>query len=187
MVYEPDWDASYRAGDWDYFRSVEQLPRYAILVAYILRFCRGGRLLDVGCGEGVLREQLPSGVIDDYVGVDISSVAIERARQRTFERTLFECSDLRLYGAGAERFDGIIFSEVLQTFSNPLEQLRRFHELLSPQGVVMASIFDPDFPELSEAVKTYGTVAEQLQHCITHDEESDKRWHAFLWRRRDGR
>jgi SAM-dependent methyltransferase len=40
----------------------------------------GAKLLDVGCGTGVLLDDLPSGVV--YVGVDVNAAYIESARRR---------------------------------------------------------------------------------------------------------
>ncbi|WP_139738783.1 class I SAM-dependent methyltransferase [Actinomyces wuliandei] len=42
---------------------------------------RGGRALDVGCGEGLLVERL-SAVCDEVVGIEVDPASLERARAR---------------------------------------------------------------------------------------------------------
>jgi len=42
---------------------------------------RGGRALDVGCGEGLLLERL-AGVCDEVVGIELDPPSVERARSR---------------------------------------------------------------------------------------------------------
>jgi len=43
---------------------------------------RGGRVLDVGCGDGLLLEQLAP-VVDEVVGIDPDPQAVDRARARS--------------------------------------------------------------------------------------------------------
>lgn len=74
------WDEQYISGRWEYLSSVEQVPRYAIIGAWVELLAPGGSILDVGCGEGILIEWLRS--CSRYEGVDISQVAIARARSK---------------------------------------------------------------------------------------------------------
>ncbi len=61
--------------------------------------CEGGILIEFGCGEGSLPLLLPNGTFSEYLGIDISAVAIERARQNTtsLPNCIFECSDIALW------------------------------------------------------------------------------------------
>jgi SAM-dependent methyltransferase len=70
------WDQQYQAGVWD------RGPRSRHTVDLVSTLCAGGRLVEFGCGEGALPHLLPQGCYSEYVGFDISAIAIERARQR---------------------------------------------------------------------------------------------------------
>lgn len=58
-------------------------PRSENTIARVQDLCRGGRLLEFGCGEGDLPFALSEGAFSSYAGFDISEVAIGRARQKT--------------------------------------------------------------------------------------------------------
>ena len=103
------------------------------VLPYVPSTCR--RVLDVGCATGAfgraLRERNPdlvlwgvepgtSGPIDGY----------DEARAGAFP-------DVDL---GGERFDCIVFNDVLEHMPDPWDALRRTRELLAPGGVVVASI-----------------------------------------------
>ena len=57
----------------------------------------GGRILDLACGEGVLRERLSVERFACYIGVDISLAAIQRAKDGAPQdgQTAFVVADVR--------------------------------------------------------------------------------------------
>lgn len=107
----------------------------------------GGRILDAGCGPGLVAEAL---LHAGYraVGVDLSAEMIERARRRCSafgERAAFEQKSLfdpSLLGP----FDGAISRFVLHHTPDPLAFVRRQAELLRPGGVLVLCdhTTDPD-------------------------------------------
>ncbi|HWG46837.1 MAG TPA: class I SAM-dependent methyltransferase [Gemmataceae bacterium] len=107
----------------------------------------GGRILDAGCGPGLVSEALLQAGYQ-VVGVDLSAEMIARARKRCArfgERALFEQKsifDASLIGP----FDGTLSRLVLHHTTDPAAFLRRQVELLRPGGVVMACdhTTDPD-------------------------------------------
>ena len=113
----PSWDQSYVAGalaPWDIGR-----PQAAFV-----RLAEGGllagRVLDAGCGTGE-HTLLAASVGADAVGVDISPLAIERARAKAAERGVkarFEVGDaLSLTDLGLT-FDTIIDSGLFHVFDD---------------------------------------------------------------------
>lgn len=70
------WDRQYLAGVWD------RGPRSVHTVELVAALSKGGRIVEFGCGEGLLPHVLPDGCYADYLGLDISAIAIKRARQR---------------------------------------------------------------------------------------------------------
>jgi SAM-dependent methyltransferase len=109
-VTHPSWDLSYtgeEAAPWDIGRPQ---PAFARLAANGLLT---GVVLDAGCGTGEHSLLAAASGADAVVGVDVSAVAIERARVKAAERGLtvrFEIADaLRLDRLGVT-FDTVIDS-----------------------------------------------------------------------------
>jgi SAM-dependent methyltransferase len=107
----------------------------------------GGRILDTGCGPGLVAETLLRAGCR-VVGVDLSAEMIDRARQRCTpfaERATFEQKSLfdpSLIGP----FDGVISRLVLHHTPDAVAFIRRQTELLRPGGVLVLSdhTTDPD-------------------------------------------
>src|SRR5258708_15582769 len=135
-------DAEYARGRWDYLKSLEEMSRYAVIAGY----CEHGgdvlSVLDLGCGSGVLRHWLrPSGRFE-YVGVDLSRVAIDVAKQEwTDGPTDFIAMDIATYMPD-RKFDIIIFNEVLYYFDQPGDILARFEGFLNENGRFIISLWD---------------------------------------------
>jgi|SRR5579875_3807947 len=102
-------------------------------------FPPGGRILDAGCGPGLVAEALLQAGYR-VVGVDLSAEMISRARKRCAlfgERASFEQKSLfdrSLVGS----FDGALSRFVLHHTPDPLAFVRRQAELLRPGGVLVA-------------------------------------------------
>jgi len=139
-----EWDASYIAGDWDYMRRSDELEHYKTILSECYEF-GGGRdgdayILDVCCGEGILLDLLPSDWYTRYVGVDLSDVAIQRAKDKENEYVSFVREDVRHFQT-SERFSIIVFNECLYYFQQPLALLKRYEHYLSPNGVIIISMY----------------------------------------------
>src|SRR6187200_1365283 len=63
------WEDKYRSSYWTYLRSLDELGRYSILVGLIQRLAPHAKILDVGCGEGLLQEYLQYCPYLQYVGI----------------------------------------------------------------------------------------------------------------------
>jgi SAM-dependent methyltransferase len=98
------------------------------------------RMLDVGCGTGQSRQIYRLAGLE-YVGVDLSSVALERARAK-YPQDTWQCADASALPFDDASFDLVAFSSVLHhipDFRRPLEEACR---VLRPGGHVFA--FDPN-------------------------------------------
>lgn len=131
------WDAQYAAGRWTNFDRLDELAHYSVLAGYALHLRPGGALLDVGCGDGVLRDRLHPAAFSRYVGLDFSE-AIARARHRTDERTEFLVGDMQTFEP-ATAFDTIVFNESLYYVPDPLAELDRYTRWLAADGVFLIS------------------------------------------------
>lgn len=99
-----------------------------------------GRLLDVGCGSGLLVHQaLQSGW--EATGVEISPLACRRAKEE-FGLDLFQ-GELAEACFPEAAFDVVTFVDVLNHLDDPLGQLREVHRVLKPGGLLVVRV--PNF------------------------------------------
>jgi 2-polyprenyl-3-methyl-5-hydroxy-6-metoxy-1,4-benzoquinol methylase len=180
-----DWETTYRQHDWDYLAGIAEVPRYSVVAGYAHKLARRGRILDAGCGEGVLLEYLD---IDrfQYTGFDLSPTAIDRARRRYEGGNLLCCSLDDFTPLQGRRYDLIIFNEVLTSLKNSIAVLNRFYSFLQPSGHVIISQFqnsDPNsnafiFTQIFEAeiaAGRYPVVAtSEVLNC-----ETGRRWRVY--------
>ncbi len=143
----PDaWDRQYRAGGWERLTADRELGRYAVVTALVRRFAPSdARVVDVGCGVGLLAEHIVApGSSYAYHGVDLSPEAITRARAERGHLGHFHVGDAERprFGDG-ERFDVLVFNEVLNYFRDPLEVVEQWLSALEAGGVVVISLWKP--------------------------------------------
>ncbi|HEY3188696.1 MAG TPA: class I SAM-dependent methyltransferase, partial [Solirubrobacteraceae bacterium] len=99
-----------------------------------------GRLLDVGCGHGLLlAEARDRGY--DVEGLELSADAARHAR----ERLGLPVRELALEDAelDGERFDVVVLADVLEHLEDPVGALDRCAELLGPDGALLVVTPDP--------------------------------------------
>lgn len=129
------------AGDWRGLDSPVQIPRYTA-IAEILRDFRADRnVLDVGCGEALLRAYLPTDV--NYTGIEPSAHAAGSASKRDASIKVIHTSAEEYEGRG-ERFDSVVFNEMLYYTENPVGLLKKYVKLLHRDGVILCSIYQKD-------------------------------------------
>ena len=140
--YRPirDWDRMFAEGEWDYLDSPGEAARYALIAGYIHRRQNAGRVLDVGCGTGLLCRYLDQSRVR-YSGIDLSPTAIAHARER-FSQGHFQVSDMASSEPPPRQlFDALVFNEVLPHVEDPLGSLSRFFNFLRADGIVVISTF----------------------------------------------
>src|SRR3954463_8694208 len=98
----------------------------------------GGRLLEVGCGHGLLLDEARAAGFEAE-GLELSRDAAAYARKRlgltVHEHTLAEHS--------GERYDAIVMADVLEHLDDPLAAIDRCVGLLAPGGVLCLVTPDP--------------------------------------------
>jgi SAM-dependent methyltransferase len=132
------WNRQYAAGEWTWLSRPGELARYGVLAMYALELKPGGKLLDVGCGEGLLRDRLHPRAFTQYVGIDFEE-AIRRAAHRADEHTQFLVADMNFFVPDTV-FDTIVFNESLYIFRNVADGLKRYEQFLAPGGVILVSM-----------------------------------------------
>lgn len=105
--------------------------RFKRELAYFRRWCRRGRVLDVGCSTGAFLYRLNE--IGDYetTGMDVTGPALDHAESqgvRVLRKNFLE-EDF-----GEQRFEAVTFWAVVEHLTDPLPFLEKAASLLVPGG-----------------------------------------------------
>src|SRR5688500_6387809 len=129
-----DWGQSFRDDRWDYLANLSELLRYALIAGHIYKQLPGERVLDAGCGAGILVDYLDLERVD-YTGFDLSTTAVGRAQKRLRRGgVVFECPIEEFQPPSGTKYGAIVFNEALQVTETPLESIDRFRKFLTDQG-----------------------------------------------------
>jgi len=137
------WDKQYKSGRWESLKSDLEAKRYYKIIDYFYQFAPGNpAILDIGCGDGVLNERLGDYQYAYFLGVDFSSVSIEKAKEKQFPRAEFLAEDAIKFKPN-RNFDIIVFNEVFyyipESEKTPVLNLMLDH--LTDNGILISSIF----------------------------------------------
>lgn len=136
---QEEWRHGYTSGHLDYFARIDELPRYSLLLGYVVYLGGEPEVLDVGCGQGLFRNHLQGFAFSRYFGIDASPAAIEQARSLEHDRTTFLAGDVLDRSLDLGSFDVVVCNEVLSVVPDPAAVLDRVHELLRPDGHLLTS------------------------------------------------
>jgi 2-polyprenyl-3-methyl-5-hydroxy-6-metoxy-1,4-benzoquinol methylase len=99
-----------------------------------LQPCPGGRLLDVGCGDGDVVARL-SALGWQAEGVDVDPEAVKHACTKGLKVRL---GDLESQAYPASCFDVVTMNHVIEHVHDPVRLLRECHRILKPGGRLVA-------------------------------------------------
>lgn len=132
------WNRQYAEGGWTWLSRPGELARYGVLSMYALELRPGGKVLDVACGEGLLRDRLHPRAFSEYVGIDFEE-PIRRAAHRVDDRTRFVVADMNFFEPDTA-FDTIVFNESLYLFRDVASAMLRYESFLAPGGILLVSM-----------------------------------------------
>lgn len=119
----------------------ERRCAYQELLGQLPRLLNGParRILDVGCGDGVLLELCKEAGLD-CEGGEVSQPLVENLRRRFGEAAIHGSS---LVHIPPETFDVVFLINVIEHVEDPLELLEQVYQVLRPGGIVL--IHAPNF------------------------------------------
>jgi ubiquinone/menaquinone biosynthesis C-methylase UbiE len=126
-------------------------------------FPQGARVLDVGCGTGVLTRRLAGEPgVGSVVGVDAASSLLERARELAGDLAAveFQEADARELPFAEATFDVVVFDSTLSHVPAPERALAEAYRVLRPSGRLAA--FDGDYATATVALGDH----DPLQACV---------------------
>ena len=101
----------------------------------------GARVLEFGCASGYMSRALRDRRGATVVGVELDAEAAQLAVPYTERLLVGDAEELDLETElGGERFDAILFADVLEHLRDPAALLKRVRPLVAENGVVIASI-----------------------------------------------
>lgn len=137
---ERRWNKQYARGGWEWLRRIDELAHYSVLAGYLLRLKPQARVLELGCGEGLLLDHLHPASYSTYQGVDFAE-PVAQAQRRTRDTIRFTVGDMVDFGT-EERFDAIVFNESLYYLPDVVTGLARYETMLATDGVFLVSMCD---------------------------------------------
>jgi ubiquinone/menaquinone biosynthesis C-methylase UbiE len=139
----------------------QQALRQAFLAG--VPFPSHARVLDVGCGTGVLTRRLARlPAVESVVGVDPAPALLEQARKLAADipNIAFQEGDGRALPFGEEAFDVVVFDSTLSHVPEPGRALAEAHRVLRPSGWL--AVFDGDYATTTVALGDH----DPLQTCV---------------------
>lgn len=186
-------DLAYRSGAYDFAESLDMAPRMAVLAGYI-RHLALARVLDVGCGTGLLLGHLDRAVT--YVGVDISPTAVEAATERFADRAnaSFHAARFRDWTCPLDGLDCLVWAGVGRTwtrggrrgrFADWLEILDRAEGWLTADAVVILEMVAPHWANMAPLIEgRYEPLAGCDLDCLKDDHRAVRAVRVFRRRPR---
>jgi 2-polyprenyl-3-methyl-5-hydroxy-6-metoxy-1,4-benzoquinol methylase len=106
--------------------------------AFIKKYIKNGDIvLDVGCASGYLGTTCPDNI---FYGVDGNAEAVAEAKKVYKDAKLINLNDVPSQPVFEEKFDVIVFADILEHLLYPEDILKHFKYYLKPEGRVVVSL-----------------------------------------------
>lgn len=138
------WNSEYATGRWNCLDNSSDQNASRLIEKY----ARSGGILDLGCGTGTIGIAISRAAYGFYTGLDVSDVAIEKAKQRAEESGRGDCneyfrSDILSYEP-TRRYDVILYGDSIYYIPEGKipSMLERYSAFLAEDGVFVARLFE---------------------------------------------
>ena len=133
------------AGDYDISEDGRFVEGMYDALVFEIQKSSGGRILDVGCGNGNLFEMLPGGKYEMF-GVDFSSNMIAEAKGKGISNASFLVADAEMLPFGDDEFDIVVCNASFHHYVHPDAVLGEMHRVLKEGGrLIIADPYVPGF------------------------------------------
>jgi 2-polyprenyl-3-methyl-5-hydroxy-6-metoxy-1,4-benzoquinol methylase len=126
------------ANDWSEEEGFER-TLLAYRIKEVLENCRGNKLLDIGCGVGLLCDAVSSRM-KLVVGIDGSSKKIDRGRQFIKSPNVMLVNSLIEDYNPNDHFDTIVMTNILEHIDNPVGTLKCIKDWLASDGICIITV-----------------------------------------------
>ena len=134
-----------KTGDWVTQEAVSMLySRYR----YASEFCRGRRLLEVACGQGIGLRYLARDAAHT-VGGDLTLELLDRARRPLSETLPLLRLNAEALPLGRASRDVIVCYEAIYYIEHPVLFLQECRRVLTPQGLLLLCTVNPEWPDFN--------------------------------------
>lgn len=148
------WDIEYKKGKWDFMANEDEKPRYQKILDW-LKIYKSNKILDLGCGDGVLADRIYSeNHVEYFLGIDFSENAIHKAKSLNLIHSEFLVCDLHFFHTD-KKFDLIIINEVLYYLDDWKKYLQLFSSFLNTDGVIILSLYKNKTEMIDSMYKDY--------------------------------
>jgi ubiquinone/menaquinone biosynthesis C-methylase UbiE len=134
------FDAVSRVYDTDPVQAAIYRPAQDLVIGR-LREARVRRVLDVGCGTGILADRMTRELGIDVIGCDFSAGMLEQALTRNADVAWIRGDAMRLPVADAS-VDAVTSTEAFHFFDQPAA-LAEFARVLAPGGLLFIAMINP--------------------------------------------
>lgn len=167
--------ASYDTVAADFERLAQRFTRpIATRILDLARVDSGSKVLDVGCGTGILARLAATrlGEAGQAVGVDLSDGALQKASELAAEeglgqRVAFRTGDGERLPFNDRSFDVVVSLYALRHFPDPVRALREMVRVLAPGGRAVVAVGSaPPFGSLAFVTAGCCSIVERLQIAL---------------------
>ncbi|KAF4649745.1 Hexaprenyldihydroxybenzoate methyltransferase, mitochondrial, partial [Perkinsus olseni] len=130
-----------------------------------------GRYLDVGCGGGLLTEEMASTYGYNITGIDISEASLQQARQHinNLSNLSFEKGTIYSIPFPDNSFDGVIVSDVFEHLLDLRKAATEVYRVLKPGGALV-------FDTVARTRLTYAHYWLTMQEILKARDEPELKW-----------
>lgn len=138
------WNSEYATGRWNCLDNGSDQSAHLLVEKYANK----GGILDLGCGTGAIGVAVHREAYSFYTGLDVSDVALEKARQRAqdngrADRNEYCRSDILSYEP-ARKYKVIVYGDSIYYIPQGkiASMLERYSTFLAEDGVFIARLFE---------------------------------------------
>ena len=123
---------------------------------YILKFFENNKndlqktaqILDIGCGGGLLANELAKANFTNLHGIDLSENSVVAAKKESLQQNLnidYKQGNIYKIPYGDEKFDFVILADILDHLSDLKSAMKEVNRILKPKGFIFFETIDRNF------------------------------------------